>query len=59
MFAAVVGYSWLGRLFCSVVVRAVAVMGVIFIVGSQEGGLRDQILLARRLSEHEGFLSEL
>lgn len=54
-----VGYSWLGKLFYSIVVIAVAVTGVIFIVGSQEGGLRDQILLARRLSEHEGFLSEL
>lgn len=53
------GYSWLGSLFCSVAVIAVAVTRVIFIVGSQEGELRDQILLARRLSEHEGFLSEL
>lgn len=44
---------------CSALQTAVAVTGVIFTVGSQEGGLRDQILLARRLSEHEGSLSEL
>lgn len=35
----------------------VALTGFICSVGSR-GGARDEILLARRLEEHEGFISE-